>query len=126
MEKTDITGKTKIKSVRPKVPQFHVDHLSALLLPLPSLVGVSNSINLRLRVTSSHGLVLWAGGALKGAGQGAVLGGQGGAQGGQGGALQGAGQGGQGGQDFLMLGIQDGLVQVSTSSSHLLSSSRRP
>ena len=76
-------------------------------------MGVSNSINLRLRVTSSHGLVLWAGGALQGGGQGAVLedhGGQGGAlEGGQGGALQ-------GGQDFLMLGIQDGLVQVTASS----------
>ena len=67
-------------------------------------------------MTSSHGLVLWAGGALQG-GQEGAQGSQGGVEGGQGGAQGGALQGGQ---DFLMLGIQDGVVQVIAPSFYLL------
>ena len=48
-----------------------------------SLIGNSNSINLRVRVTSSHGLLLWAGG-----------------------------QDSAPSADFIMIGINNGFVQV--------------
>ena len=41
-----------------RAPRCSAEQHSALA---PSLVGSSNSINLRVRVTAAHGLLLWAG-----------------------------------------------------------------
>ena len=49
----------------------------------PSLIGNSNTINLRVRVTASHGLLLWAGG-----------------------------RDAQPSPDFIMIGVDNGIVQV--------------
>ena len=68
--------------------------LIAIVIFLFSLVGNANSINIRLRVTAPDGLLLWVGGQ------------------GQEQDLQADQEGGALSQDFLILGVKQGILQV--------------